>query len=495
MMHGTIKGGPSDHPIALPWAGALLALLVAVPGAYAQPTPPAEAPPQTPPLDEAARAETAPEVPVPAASPVAPPPAQPVATPNTQPEPQELPSESSEPPTEDGPLIELPGVEEEIGLEGGLEGQEEDLWGARTDKFSSIGSKTSAIVNRTVIGGYAEAPFVVPFDGDSFFEARRLIIFLHSQLHERISFTTEIEFEFGGTPKKLDGQLGFGEAILEYAAVDFRIVDLLTLRTGIVLVPFGKFNINHDSPTRDLTDRPLVIRTIIPSTWFEAGAGGFGEHSFGGVKLNWEGYAINGLDSRIFDGLGNRGARGSLIQDNNNDKALVGRLGLEYFLPSAKLQMEFGSSYYDGEYNRAGAHARIVGGDLTMRLGKFELLGEVVRQFNEPGFDDDFDSSSRRMIPEDLWGFYAQVNYHFFPEFLRDALPNDLQDSTFTASLRYDMADTDMSLTNENDRNIIVGGINYRPIEGFVWKHEIQRRDSKVTRRNYHYVTSVAYLY
>lgn len=393
---------------------------------------------------------------------------------------------------EDGPLIELPS--EEGDGEAAESGKEVV---GRTDKFSSIGEKTASIVNRTVLGGYAESPLTVPFNGDSYFESRRLIVFLYSQLHPRITFSTEIEFEFGGTPKKQNGQLGFGEVILEYAAVDFRIVDMLTLRTGIVLVPFGKFNINHDSPTRDLTDRPLVIRTVIPSTWFEAGAGGFGSHQFGSWKFGWEGYAINGLDSRIFDGLGNRGARGSLIQDNNNDKALVGRVGLEFSnkIAGIPFRVEVGSSYYDGAYDRAGARARIVGSDLTLRLGKFEFLGEVVRQFNEPGFDDDFATSSRRAVPEDLWGFYVQANYHFFPEFLREMLPADLQESTLTASLRYDLVDTDMAHININDRDIMVAGLNYRPIEAFVFKNEIQRRDSKRSRREYFYVSSVAYLY
>ena len=42
------------------------------------------------------------------------------------------------------------------------------------------------------------------------------------------------------------------------------------------LMPVGKFNLLHDSPLNDLVDRPMVSRIIIPSTWFEAGAGIYG---------------------------------------------------------------------------------------------------------------------------------------------------------------------------------------------------------------------------
>ncbi|MBI4510005.1 MAG: hypothetical protein HY698_10255 [Deltaproteobacteria bacterium] len=400
-----------------------------------------------------------------------------------------------------GPIIEIP-PEAEAPLpspSGGVQQPSPDpsAGGLRTSYFGTLGAKTEAIVNRTVIGGYGEVPFTKPFDGDSFFEARRLVFFFYSPMHDRIVFSTEVEFEFGGTPKKKDGILGEGEVILEFAVVDFKLVDLLNLRAGVVLVPFGKFNINHDSPTRDLTDRPLLIRTVIPSTWFEAGAGAFGLHRGGPWELNYELYAINGLDSRIVDGMGNRPARGSLIQDNNDDKAIVGRIGNGYFGRAfgTTLQGELGVSYYDGAYNRAGARARLLGGDLTLRFGKVELLGEVVRQWNEPGFDDDWSGSSRRRVPEDLWGFYAQLNVHFFPDALRRLLPGDLSDSTFTAVALYEKVDTDMSVKNENDVTRKVLGLNYRPIEAFVWKHEIAQSDSPVTNPSYAYVTSVAWLF
>ena len=37
--------------------------------------------------------------------------------------------------------------------------------------------------------------------------------------------------------------------------VDLRVVDEFNLRGGVILTPLGKFNLVHDSPVNDLTDR------------------------------------------------------------------------------------------------------------------------------------------------------------------------------------------------------------------------------------------------
>src|SRR4030095_5490984 len=94
-----------------------------------------------------------------------------------------------------------------------------------------------------------------------------------------IFFATEIEWEHGGTPLKQNGSFVAGEVQLCVAPLDIRFLDQLSLRGGIILVPMGRFNINHDAPTQDLTDRPLALTYIIPSTWFEAGVGPSGRPS------------------------------------------------------------------------------------------------------------------------------------------------------------------------------------------------------------------------
>ena len=54
------------------------------------------------------------------------------------------------------------------------------------------------------------------------------------------------------------------------------MTDWLNYRGGIILSPLGKFNLVHDSPLQDLTERPMVSRFIIPTTLSESGMGFFG---------------------------------------------------------------------------------------------------------------------------------------------------------------------------------------------------------------------------
>ena len=63
---------------------------------------------------------------------------------------------------------------------------------------------------------------------------------------------------------------------LEFAHIDYLVKEPFNLRAGILLLPIGKFNLLHDSPLNDLTDRPLVSRFVIPSTVSETGAGFYG---------------------------------------------------------------------------------------------------------------------------------------------------------------------------------------------------------------------------
>jgi hypothetical protein len=377
-----------------------------------------------------------------------------------------------------GPVIELPpeegGASPAPGAAPPAATAEESV---RTSKFSDLKRKAEAIVNRTVLGGYGEFAFTKREGQDSYFEARRFVAFLYSPIHERISLTAEIEFEHGGSPLKTQGQTVPGEVQLEFASLDIKFFDQLILRGGIVLVPFGRFNINHDAPTQDLTDRPLVLTYLIPSTWFEAGVGLVGRQKLPhGFELSHELYLINGFDSKIADGQGFRAARGSKLEDNNDDKAVVGRVGLYFFGPVAgrTLQVDLGVSGYSGEYDRRGHRALLVGADLGLRVAGFELSAEVARAFNDAGFDDDYSISARTPIPTDMWGMFVEARYHVMPAPLRRRLPAWLKDSMFTLIARYDLVDTDMRVNSAGDKQRVTFGLNYRFIQAVVWKHELQ---------------------
>jgi len=317
------------------------------------------------------------------------------------------------------------------------------------------------------LGGYVDMEYRDLNNAESTFRQHRWIINIAAQITDRVRFNSEYEIEYGG-PNSSGGD---GEAKVEQAYMDYLINDYINLRAGAVLAPFGRYNLYHDSDINDLTDRPLLARDIIPTTWVEAGYGLFGEFNptigdYEDLLLNYEVYVVNGLDDGFSDtGLGD--ARNSLKTDNNDSKSVVGRLVISPFL-----NHEIGLSGYYGKYNGEGD--AITGGaiDMINTMGPFELISEYAY------FDVEESPTLTSDVADFFQGAYVQLNYHFWPEFLSDTfLGRSFDDPTLTLISRYGWArihdDLDATNgTNEEERTTL--GINYRPIDNFVVKLEYQ---------------------
>ena len=101
---------------------------------------------------------------------------------------------------------------------------------------------------------------------------------------------------------------------------------------GVVVVPFGRVNVLHDSDVREMTDRSLYARHIVPTTWSDTHIGAHGYFELKDFEINYEGYVMNGLSSTITANNGLRSARNLQEDDNNVNKAIVGRVGVSPFL-------------------------------------------------------------------------------------------------------------------------------------------------------------------
>ncbi|MBI2375599.1 MAG: hypothetical protein HYV07_16510 [Deltaproteobacteria bacterium] len=382
-------------------------------------------------------------------------------------------SVSSSTVAQSGPELELDGLELD-GTPSRPEREEPPSENERKpDLLDNLVERTSAIIDKTRLGGYGEHELHVGGGDIAHFQNHRFVLFVYSQLHERISAATEIELEFAGSPLKKGGALEAGEVLLEFAVIDLKLFEWLVFRAGVILVPVSTLNLRHDAPTWDLTDRPIAYTSVVPSTWFESGAGVLGKISSGDHRLTYELYAINGLDARIFDGLGYRGARGSNLEDNNHDKGITGRIAY-----SPNLGLELGLSGYTGIYDLSGNRATLGNVDLMLRSGRFELLAEAVLARNDPGFVEGFSTSSantRSAIPETMWGFYVQANVHFTIPPLFELFPDWLSEAVLTGVLRYEGMDTDTDhFTSAGDRRRLTLGLNFRPIEPYVLKTNFQ---------------------
>ncbi|HAL55358.1 MAG TPA: hypothetical protein DCP63_02480 [Bacteroidetes bacterium] len=315
------------------------------------------------------------------------------------------------------------------------------------------------LFGRIAIGGYMEAVWKYERSAGITeavsFEARRFNIFTHSVVSDRIRVASELEFEHGTEEVKL-----------EFAFLDFEIHPAMNFRGGILLSPIGRFNLAHDSPLNDLTERPLVSTRIIPTALSEAGMGFYGAFfPSAASRVVYEIYAVNGLhDGVITLGEGTRipGGRGEFEEDNNQLPSVVGRVAY-----SPMVELEIGASLHAGPYNRYKVdqftvdekrNVTITAIDWEFRGNEFDFLGEAAHATIE------IPPSLRGLFAERQQGIYGQVNYHF-----GRGLVSLLPHSIFTVVGRFEFVDFDTKISGDAEQRASVG-LNFRPIEDTVFK-------------------------
>lgn len=320
------------------------------------------------------------------------------------------------------------------------------------------------------VGGYFDNEFTLPLNGKSTFKAHRLILQASSYLHENLFFNTEIEYEYGA---QINANTNDGELKIEQAWADYRISDALTLRGGVVLIPFGIVNVLHDSDVRETTTRPLMAGNVVPTTWMDSGAGFHGfVYPTEDMQISYEGYVTNGLSDKISAADGLKKARPSFKDDNNGNKAVTGRVSV-----SPWLGLELGASGYRGKYDDS-RDLTMLGADTTMSLGPVELLGEYANVLTEGGTFTDSKTNALITIPGSMEGYYVEGRYRFFPEMLHGTFlgrEGGFPQASMALIGRYGQADTDKATTGATDKTEYVLGINYRPVQTFVTKLEYQR--------------------
>jgi hypothetical protein len=386
----------------------------------------------------------------------------------------------------------------------------------------SIYAKPFVSSPKTTVGGYMDLQYRLfnssngtgpgqPGTGasSSSFDQQRFVPFFYSDITDRLKVAAELEIEHGIRSKSAQGSSGGTEVSLEFATIDYLINEKLNFRGGVILLPVGKFNLLHDSPLNDLSDRPLVATAIIPSTLSETGAGFYGTfYPTRLSKLDYELYVTQGFQGYDTTGApvitaekGLRDARQRVAStaddglDNNNGKAVVGRVAF-----SPILGVEIGGSGYFGSYDPASKRPlSIWAADWTFQRGPFELVGEAAWVYvkdNHRNLDGTFAlDANGRLLPRRMDGYYVQGNYHFLPEVLKRWAPSYFTEaSTFTAVVRWDNVNTNSEFS-DTARQRLTFGLNFRPVEDTVFKADYQFNfeDGKNNRiRNDGLVLSVA---
>jgi hypothetical protein len=317
---------------------------------------------------------------------------------------------------------------------------------------------------RTTIGGYAEAHARWErVDGqrdEAGFEAKRFNIFTNTRVSDFVRIGAELEFEEGGREIKL-----------EYAAIDLRIHPSLTLRGGMLLSPLGKFNLSHDSPLNEFTDRPLVSTELLGVALSEPGFGAFGQFGLAQTgRVTYELYATNGFHDGLItdseDGTRIPLGRGN-FEDNNASPALVGRIAV-----SPTQAYELGISAHRGAYNVSTdegirvderRNLGILALDAEARVLGFQLSAEAARASID--------------IPAGLSGIYAARQHGVYAEAVRPfgrGWVTTMPSSSFAAKARVDYVDFDADQRGHTVGQVSLG-VNFRPTQDSVVKLDYVR--------------------
>lgn len=329
------------------------------------------------------------------------------------------------------------------------------------------------MLGRIALGGYAEAHARYErVDGvreTAGFQARRMTLFAYNEISDLVRFAMELEFENGTE-----------EIAIEFAAIDVRVHPAFAIRGGMILSPLGKFNLAHDSPRNEFTDRPLVSTELLGATLAEPGFGALGQLGLGaGGRVTYEIYATNGFSDGLITNSddGTRIALGRHnVEDNNNSPAGVGRVAW-----SPGLGHEFGVSVHHGAYNvfsvdglrvdrRRNVSIAVVDAETVLR--GFRLGGEAARV--------------RVDVPDGLRGIYASEQRGFYLEGTRDfwrGVVPAVPASTLSAKARLEYVDFDTAITGTSIAQLAVG-LNFRPTEESVIKLDYVRGRGRDTFNN-----------
>ncbi len=198
----------------------------------------------------------------------------------------------------------------------------------------------------TGLSGYMELHYTKPFFGadepdpreDGQLDFHRFVLLVTHRFSDRIRFVGELEVEHAF----VEGLEESGEIEVEQAYLDFLVSRSFNVRAGMLLVPVGIINERHEPPVFYGVERPFVDTVIIPTTWFDVGAGVHGE-----VGRGWRYrlYVMSPLNAAEFSAdEGIRGGRQLGGQANARSVATTGRV--EYVgLPG----LTAGASFWTGK--------------------------------------------------------------------------------------------------------------------------------------------------
>ena len=307
------------------------------------------------------------------------------------------------------------------------------------------------------LSGYMELHLNKPTDdgGPAVLDFHRFVLLVTHRFSDRIRFVGELELEHAVVEGGEEG----GELELEQAYLDFLVKPSLNFRAGMLLAPIGIINERHEPPVFHGVERPFVDTVIVPTTWFDVGAGVHGTLKRG---FRYRAYAMAPLDATKFsaeEGLRDSGQHGREAQARNI--AYTGRL--EYV---GRRGLQTGVSFWRGDtgFNvpRIDTKVGLFEVDARFSRDRLETRAQYAHVFIDgAGPLNDALARTRGIDPnvaDEIRGFYLEAAYRVLPR----TAPHDA-----AVFVRYENFDTQFKMPAgatrlpQFDRDAFVVGATY----------------------------------
>jgi hypothetical protein len=324
------------------------------------------------------------------------------------------------------------------------------------------------------VGAYGELTYNQPESNNGELDVQRLVLLFGYKFNDKTQFVTEVEFEH------------VQEVYIEQAFVNYVIGSNISLRGGLMLVPFGIINEFHEPTTFNGVERPALDEVIVPTTWREIGFGVAGR--FNDLSLGYQAYVFNGFKSTISDGAGGlngylkgadglRGGRQKAIRSTIDSPTLS--LKFDYY---GLLGLRLGLSGYFGDTQATddietldGANIGIsmIGLDARYAYQRFTARGQYVH--GSLSGTEAYNTATGKDLGSTMEGWYLEGAYNL--------LPQEKEQRLF-AFVRYEQYDThaktegNLQRNDAYNRNDITTGLSYHIAPGVVLKGDYQFRDN-----------------
>ncbi len=276
------------------------------------------------------------------------------------------------------------------------------------------GPSYTAETSRTTISGYGELHYnnlsaEDPSHDLESVDFHRFVLFFGHEFNDKTRFYSEFELEHS-----LAGDGKPGEVELEQAFVEFDLKPGLYTKAGLFLIPVGLLNETHEPPTFYGVERNDVENIIVPSTWWEAGAGVNGRW---GSSWNWDLALTSGLQMPTTgsSAFRVRSGRQKVAKAVASDGAITGRLrylGIPGLQAAVTVQYQFDPSQTandgldDGTLIETHIDYRRAGFGLRALYARWDFSGDAVEAAGADNQDGWYIEPSYRLNKH--IGFYTR---------------------------------------------------------------------------------------